>query len=126
MKKFGMYKDKEVWGCSRAEYEDIYDNLDNEIYYLINNNQLVYRNRLIGLVDRNWNVTDVTPKIFYEPPVCCSATLATEESETCHERSEVCCVTSFATNVDAVLASAFEPLVMEPVELGVYNEEVEK
>ena len=115
MKQIGMYKDKEVWGCSRAEYEDIYDKLDNEIYYLVNNNQLVYKNNLIGLVDRNWNVTDVTPKLFYEPPVgtCC---------ETCHERSEVTNV----TGVDTVLKSAFEPLVMEPVELGMYNEEVEK
>lgn len=104
MKQIGTYKGRGVWGCSRAEYEDIYDKLGNEIYYLVNNNQLVYKNNLIGLVDRNWNVTDVKPKVFYEPPV------------------ETCCVTSFATGVDAVLKSAFEPLVMEPVELGMYSE----
>ena len=110
MKQIGTYKDRGVWGCSRAEYEDIYGNLGNEIYYLVNNNQLVYKNNLIGLVDRNWNVTDVKPKTFYEPP-----------AETCHERSEVT-KRSVATGVDAVLKSAFEPLVMEPVELGVYSE----
>lgn len=107
MKQIGTYKDKGVWGCSRAEYEDIYGNLGNEIYYLVNNNQLVYKNNLIGLVDRNWNVIDVKPKTFYEPP-----------AETCCERSEATNV----TDVDAVLKSAFEPLVMEPVELGVYSE----